>query len=682
MSKENVSFTPLSHSTNNTPQLQTPRISHNFRAAKPFIDRKRAREDAYFHRQFPYGYNDGRESKLPDSNTGIKRIRLVRNYRSTRCIVEAASHLIQNNSKRCLSKNCLSENAYGSKITIKECYNEDAQCAFVVDKILETASNSTVGSSSYGNIAILYRRQVSGKVFQTTLRNRKIPFNLHGVAFYRKKVVRAIIAMLKTALPACDDSPYHKVFKALLPFEKEEKKRVIEHIEKITACRKCSFISAACDIFNAKISGTFKRSQLTQGRKVLKTLEMISNLVHREQSISAVITSVSNMIPQKYLLEQRAVIDVDGGKLLNEDNDIRSVLEYLLDDVSDFLSTQSTDRKEKREAGEEKGCVSTINYFIDYITDRERENFRSRRHDNENSVTLTTIHQSKGLEWDTVFIVKANESEIPLLNELNGAAAENGTLLEEERRLLYVAMTRARQKLFILYVTMDSNWQMLQPSRFLKEIPDHLREIQAEVTRNDLKTTYEVSTKGTAQFSTDLPSEKQSSEANMVQNNFSDARDTASKETVESVEACNGTDFLRRFGVEERSIISHLFHQWAKKQAFQEPRRLLDKSLIMGPYLVDSAFEEVLRELRSCLNIEEALHYAQYVVKWEQIPTDKRAHLMREKQEHFQKLRMEKSMGSSAATPKQIAYLQSLGCTVSPSSRLHASRLIEQYKSL
>ncbi|XP_039010048.1 ATP-dependent DNA helicase SRS2-like protein At4g25120 isoform X2 [Hibiscus syriacus] len=617
--------------------------------------------------------------------TNYKEIRLIRNYRSTRCIVEAASHLIQNNSKRCLSKNFLSENAYGSKITIKECYNENAQCAFVVDKILETASNSTVGSSSYGNFAILYRRQVSGKVFQTTLRNRKVPFNLHGVAFYRKKIVRTIIAILKTTLPACDDSPYRKVFKALLPFEKEEKKRVIEHIEKITACRKCSFISAAYDIFSAKISGTFKRSQLTQGRKVLQTLEMISKLVHRERSISAVITSVSNMIPQNHLLEQRAVIDVDGGKLLNEDNDVRSVLEYLLDDVSDFLSTQSTDRKKKRETGEEKGCVSTLNSFIDYITERERENFRYRRRDNENSVTLTTIHQSKGLEWDTVFIVKANESEIPLLNEFNGAAAENGTLLEEERRLLYVAMTRARQKLFILYVTMDLNWQMLQPSRFLKEIPDHLREIQAEVTGNDLKTTYQVITKGTAQFSPDLPSEKQSSEADMVQSIFSDAEDRASKETVESVEACNGSDFLRRFGVEERSIVSHLFHQWAKKQAFQEPRRLLDKvRFVIDERLRAKNYKhkEVLRELRPCLSMEDALHYAKYVVKWEQIPADKRAHLMREKQEHFQKLRMEKSMGSSAATPKQIAYLQSLGCTVYPTSRLHASRLIEQYKSL
>ncbi|TYG55632.1 hypothetical protein ES288_D09G289500v1 [Gossypium darwinii] len=531
--------------------------------------------------------------------TSYKEIRLVRNYRSTRSIVEAASCLIQNNTKRCPSKNFLSENAYGSKITIKECYNEDAQCAFVVDKILEIASNSTAGSSSYGNIAILYRRQVTGRVFQTTLRNRKIPFNLHGVAFYRKKVVRAIIAMLKTTLPTCDDSPYRKVFKALLPLEKEEKKRVIEHVEKITECRKCSFISAACDIFNAKISGTFKRSQLTQGRKVLQTLEMISRLVRR-----------------KYLLEQRAVIDVDGGKLLNEDNDVRSVLEYLLDDVSDFLSTQSTDRKEKIETGEEKGSVSLLNSFIDYITERERENFRSRRRDNENSVTLTTIHQSKGLEWDTVFIVKANETEIPLLHEFNGAATENGTSLEEERRLLYVAMSRARQKLFILYVTVDSNWQMLQPSRFLKEIPDHLREIQAEVTRNDLKTTHQVIAKGTERFSMDLPSKKQSIEADMVQNNFPDAQDGASKETIESVEACNGSNFLKRFGVEERSIISHLFHQWAKKQAFQEPRRLLDKVR----FVIDERLrvknykhKEVLRELKPCLSSEEAFQYAEYV---------------------------------------------------------------------
>uniref|UniRef100_A0A803P259 DNA 3'-5' helicase n=1 Tax=Cannabis sativa TaxID=3483 RepID=A0A803P259_CANSA len=322
-----------------------------------------------------------------------KEVRLNKNYRSTRYIVEAASSVIQNNIKRCRLKNVDTDNSCGSKVIIKECHSEDAQCSFIIDKIFESATIDSTAKCSYGNIAILYRRQVSGKVFQTAFRERKIPFNVHGVAFYRKKVVRAIIAMLRTTLPGCDDGSYRRVFKALLPSEKEEKKRVIEHIDKISTVRKCSFISAACDIFSAKVSGTFKRSQLTQGRKVLITLEMISKLVNREQSISAVITSVANMVPQKYLLEQRAVVDVDAGKYLNEDNDIRSVLQFLLDDVSEFLSTRCVPPEREKDLAEEKGCHSALKAFVDLITERETENFRSRREDNKNSVTLTTIHQ-------------------------------------------------------------------------------------------------------------------------------------------------------------------------------------------------------------------------------------------------------------------------------------------------
>ncbi|CAJ1976560.1 unnamed protein product [Sphenostylis stenocarpa] len=116
-----------------------------------------------------------------------KEIRLNKNYRSTRCIVEAASSLIQNNSKRCQLKNVLTDNSSGSKIVMKECHNEDAQCAFIVDKIIEISSNHSAANCCYGNIAILYRRQASGKAFQMAFRDRKIPFNIHGVAFYRKK---------------------------------------------------------------------------------------------------------------------------------------------------------------------------------------------------------------------------------------------------------------------------------------------------------------------------------------------------------------------------------------------------------------------------------------------------------------------------------------------------------------
>nr|VDD40331.1 unnamed protein product [Brassica oleracea] len=574
------------------------------------------------------------------------------------------------------------------EITVKECHNEEAQCAFVIDKIIEITNDGSTPCCSHGDIAILYRRQVSGKVFQNAFRQRKIPFNVHGVAFYRKKVVRIILAMLRTTFSECDDTSYRRVFKALLPFEKEEKKRVIDHIDKISTSRKCSFIIAANDIFSAKISGTFKRSQLTQGRKVLQTLDMVAKLVDREQSLSAVVTYVANMIPQKYLLEQRAVVDNDGGKLLNEDNDLRSVLQYLMDDVAEFLSTHCTTTGEEVDAIKEKKGCNQLNSFINYISERETENFRLRRHDNQNSVTLTTIHQSKGLEWDVVFIIKANDNEIPLLHESNGTASEGGTSLEEERRLLYVAMTRARKKLFFLYVTVDSNWQVLQPSRFLKEIPSHLLQVQnsGDLSTNDCRKIHQNLPNKTEQSVSNFGTELKHEDNEPTDNNMMNIPvDDATEESLEAACALNGNNFLKRFDVEVRSVVSHLFHNWAKKQAFQDPKRLIDKvRFVIGERLAikKEKHKEVLRALKSSLTSEEAFQYAEHVLRWEQLPADTRAHIMREKQEHFQKLRIENSMGTSEATSKQIAFLHSLGCTVVPTSRLHASRLIEQYKSL
>ncbi|PWA91794.1 DNA helicase, UvrD/REP type, P-loop containing nucleoside triphosphate hydrolase [Artemisia annua] len=614
-----------------------------------------------------------------------KEIKLNKNYRSTRCIVDAASFLIRNNSKRCQQSKVLTDNSSGSKITVKECCNEDAQCSFVVDKILELTSSGSSAKGTFGEIAVLYRRQVSGKMFQNAFRDRKIPFNVHGVAFYRKKVVRAIISMLRTTMVTCDDGSYRRVFKALLPLEKDEKKKIVDHIDKISTARKCSFISAASDILGAKVSGTFKRPHLTQGRKVLGTLDIISKLAHREQSISAVITSVANMIPQKYLLEQRAVVDNDGGKLLNEEHDLRSVLQYLLDDVSEFLKSYNFDIDVNDKTRDEKGCVNVLKEFIDFISERESENFRVRRHDNNHAVTLTTIHQSKGLEWDTVFIVKANENEIPLLHEYNGITKETSASLEEERRLLYVALTRARKKLFILYITMDSNWQVLQPSRFLKEIPKHLLEIQDESSSVYMQAEHQELIDKRSCFTDDPQAAEHAAVKPGSDETNNKLFDEDSSDSIESILPCNANDFLKRFSSEERATVSHLFNHWAKKAAFKKPKRLLDKvSFVIDERLraKKTAQKDVLRSLKSCLKSDEAFQFAENVLRWLQIPADKRAYIMREKQEHFQKLRIESAMDSSEATSKQIAYLQSLGCTTVPTSRLHASRLIEQYKSL
>ncbi|KAI5013725.1 hypothetical protein ZWY2020_040611 [Hordeum vulgare] len=541
------------------------------------------------------------------------------------------------------------------EITVKECHSEDSQCAFVIDKIIETTSSSAEGRD-FGKIAVLYRRQITGKAFQVSFRNRKIPFNVHGVAFYGKKVIKAIMAILRTTLPGCDDGPWRQALKILLPGDKEEKKKIIDHVEKISLARKCSFISAATDIFSAKVSGTSKG---------LSTLYSLSKFVEREQSVSAIISSAGNMLPQQYLLEKRAVIDNDGGKLLNEDNDIRSVLQFLMDDVSDFLSTHFSSSGGASQT-EEKGCTATLKAFIDYISLRETENFRSRKEENKNSITLTTIHQSKGLEWDVVFIVQVNDSEIPLLHEYNGTVKEAGCTLEEERRLFYVAMTTSSEEIVHLACL------LLPPSRFLREIPGHLLDIQGEGA----------AIKYHGQPSGDISFDHAEGETS-TEKPIANLNETSPY--PEPMQSCLANDFLKRFEIDDRAVVSHIFHHWAKKQAFQIPKRLLDKiKFVIDERLRGKGYKrkDVLCKLKSLLSDDEALGYAEYVIKWEQIPIDKRSHLMRERQEHFQKQRIENSMGSSEPTPKQISYLRSLGCTITPTSRLHASNLIEKYKSL
>ncbi|KAM0868494.1 hypothetical protein ACQ4PT_041286 [Festuca glaucescens] len=386
-----------------------------------------------------------------------KEVRLNKNYRSTRAIVEAATALIHNNTKRGHHKLAETDNPSGSKITVKECHSEDSQCAFVIDKIIETTSSSAE-RCNFGKVAVLYRRQITGKAFQVSFRNRKIPFNVHGVAFYRKKVIKAIMAILRTTLPGCDDGPWRQAFKTLLPGDKEEKKKIIDHVEKISLARKCSFISAATDIFSAKVSGTFKRlAQITQGRK-------------------------------QYLLEKRAVIDNDGGKFLNEDNDIRS---------------------------------------------------------------------SKGLEWDVVFIVQANDSEIPLLHEYNGTVKEAGSTLEGEG-----AATRKHE----------------QPSGDISF--DH------------------------AEGETSIEKPRPIAEQNET------------SPYPELMQTCLANDFLKRFEIDDRAVVSHIFHQWAKKQAFQIPKRLLDKiKFVIDERMRGKGYKrkDVLCKLKSLLSEDEALGYAEYV---------------------------------------------------------------------
>ncbi|XP_024395416.1 ATP-dependent DNA helicase SRS2-like protein At4g25120 isoform X5 [Physcomitrium patens] len=661
----------------------------------------------------------------------LKEVRLHQNYRSTRSIVEAATSLIQHNKKRCQEKQAHTLNDVGEKIAVMECRTEAAECSFVVDSILTNAAGQGSSNPTFGGIAVLYRRQVTGRMFQSAFRSRKIPFNVHGVAFYRKKIIKSVISMLRTVLPGNTDIYWRRVLKALYSGDKSECKKIIEYVDKVAKSSNTSFHQAAQTIFTAKVSGTFSRKQLALGRRVLTSVNMVHCLAHKvERSLSGLVTAVVNLLPQRPVFNSRAVVDEDGGKLLNEDDDPRTVLEYFLDDVSEFLSNfcssfSQCDEDDSIVCGqvpqEEGGCLSILKAFLDHLSSREAENFQQRKQDNKNSVTLTTMHQSKGLEWDTVYIVKANDTETPLLNEGKGQVADDSCSIEEERRLFYVAMTRARKKLYICYVVTDSLRQVLQPSRFLKELPRQLLHFQGESEkinvpgaipdkgsspeiRRDLPCDFPTScaTPSTASGnnateSTVLQDSAGRVDLNDVHNIFASEEGACEKtnanrngdlESVLSMDTENGAAasmFLRGFNMEARSTVAALFNSWARKPAFQDPKRLLSK---VG-FVVDERLrnkktknKEVLIALKCCLRDDAALAFATNAIKWGRLPPEERALFQAERQEHFQQQSSERSMSAAAATSKQIAFLRSLGCTTDPTSRLHASKLIEQYKRL
>ncbi|EFJ30134.1 hypothetical protein SELMODRAFT_409804 [Selaginella moellendorffii] len=563
-----------------------------------------------------------------------KEVRLHQNYRSTGCIVEAARCVIQHNDSGCSAKVVRTDNDFGEKIVVMECRNEEAQCAFVVDEILEKASIASDIKPVFANFAILYRRQVTGKIFQSAFRSRKIPFNMHGVAVYRKKVVKDVIALLWTSLGRSGTVFERRVFKALYGGDKTETKKAVEYVEKYAKNEKCSFLEAAEIIFTAKVSGTFSRRQLSQGRKVLTTVEMVKRLAAKEQSLSSLVTAVLNMLPQvrRRAFESRAVVDESGGKLLNEDEDCRTVLDYLLDDVSEFLCKHIRLQEEVKPNSRQLGCSVLLKDFLDHITVRETENFRTRREENHNSVTLTTMHQSKGLEWDSVFIVKANDMETPLLHESSS--------LEEERRLFYVAMTRARKKLYIVYIVVSPQRQILQPSRFLSELPrQHLQfEARGYLTVLDV----------------------------LDENALTDS-----------------SAFLRSFNIEARSTIASIFHQWAKKSAFQDPKRLLMKvGLAIDERLRSKTAKnkDTLHALKRSLTDDAAFAYADQIVKWEKLPAHERSVHMAERQQQLNRLWMCTDRPSKTLIVDCVSSELRLHCeSIFTSSRLEVDRAVQGF---
>ena len=371
---------------------------------------------------------------------GAKTVKLEENYRSKANILDAANSVIRNNAER-KSKVLRTEKEAGEKITIERTYSDKMEATFVCTEIEKLRSGET--EWDYKNFAILYRTNAQSRTFEEALRRTGIPYRIFGgLKFYDRKEIKDILSYLKVILNSQDDISLKRIINV--------PKRSIGNttIEKIDLYAK----SLDLDFYDAILDVEKIESLTSRGKNpILKFADMMEDV-----KVMASKLSVSDLI--EYVLEKSGYIDaLKASKLLEDESRIENLKE-LVSDAVDFEKTAPEDER------------NLSNYLERVALVQDADNGES----DDNYVTLMTIHSAKGLEFPVVFMVGMETGIFP-----STRALEDEKEMEEARRLCYVGITRAEEK---LYMTSAENrmvfgkTQAYPQSDFIREIPTDLKE--------------------------------------------------------------------------------------------------------------------------------------------------------------------------------------------------------------
>ena len=364
------------------------------------------------------------EKDYPDAQV----ITLEENYRSTKNILEAANTVIEKNKIR-RKKNLFTENNLGEKIGLFQGLDEISEATFIATKAKELIEKG----SNPQEIAVLYRANFQSRVLEEAFLSQSIPYQLLGTRFFERKEVKDIISYLRAALN---------------PDNLSDLKRIINvparGIGKTTILKVFSGDESLLPLA--------MRTKLAGFRALLKEIERISKEKKPSETISFIIKA-SGLED-----EWKEGGDEDAARLENA---------Y---ELSNFASRYDSPQGEVGHLSHEEG-------ILNFLADAALQSDQDEMKDEEKAVRLMTIHASKGLEFDTVFISGLEDGLFPhqRVNESKTSPGES----EEERRLFYVALTRARQKVFLTYAetrTIFGRRQVNIPSEFIFDIPETLVE--------------------------------------------------------------------------------------------------------------------------------------------------------------------------------------------------------------
>jgi len=377
-----------------------------------------------------------------------KIFKLEQNYRSTKIIVEAANTIILNNKNQ-IFKEIWTDNDEGLPITLLHASTDNEEGTLVAQSIFENKMNHQLPNSSF---AILYRTNSQSRIMEESLRKLNIPCRIFGgLSFYQRKEIKDMLAYFRLSVNPRDEDALLRVIN--YPARGIGKTTVEKLIVLADEHKKSLF-----DLIDSP-PATFRFPENTWA-KVTGFITMIK--------------SFGSLLKTRNAFEMAKHIAASSGLIreMNEDKTPEGVshlenMEELLNAIKEFTETPRTDL----ETGEiEENVVRTLDEFLQDVALLTDADFGNK--DDTDRVVLMTVHQAKGLEFPYIFVVGLEENLFPSIQSMNSR-----TDLEEERRLFYVAITRAQIKLTLAYAENRYRWgnlTMCEPSRFISEIPSKL----------------------------------------------------------------------------------------------------------------------------------------------------------------------------------------------------------------
>ena len=374
-------------------------------------------------------------SKLyPDS----KLFKLEQNYRSTQTIVEAAGSLICKNHAQ-IPKKVFSENEQGDKIKVLCAHSDLEESEMVVNRLLDLHTFKDV---SWSQMAILYRTNAQSRPLEEALRKRGLPYKIYGgLSFYQRKEIKDVIAYFRMSVNPNDE----EAFKRIINYPARGiGQTTVGKMLSAAMENGVSLWTVLCNPSEYSLdvnSGT--ASKLSAFKNILESFMADASTLDAQQLSERIVNETGIM------RELQADTTIEGiGRKENVEELLANIAQFCLD---------------RKEEGNDKRFMTDYLSEVSLMTDQDNET-----EEDLEKVTLMTVHAAKGLEFDAVFIVGLEENLFP--SDMSGDSERE---IEEERRLFYVAMTRARKYLTLLFATTRFKYGSVDfctPSRFLKDI--------------------------------------------------------------------------------------------------------------------------------------------------------------------------------------------------------------------